>query len=150
MKYCRISKSDLQFCNGCKMLKQVQHDKFYGELASPLVGEAEFQHEERVLEIQVRGNLRTSCIFRPLTRICSSLRSHNCGLSHKGRGYCCVLTTTVLFRQAHRLKVAAAAAVVVVPVRVRGGEDAAVRVVLAVLLTRPQPKCRAGRGDESH
>ena len=35
----RISKSDLQFCNGCKMLKQVQHDKFYGELASPTRGE---------------------------------------------------------------------------------------------------------------
>ena len=29
----------------------------------------------------MRGNLRISCIFRPLTRICSSLRSHNCGLS---------------------------------------------------------------------
>ena len=54
---------------------------FNNRIASPLVGEAEFQHEERVLEIQVRGNLRTSCIFRPLTRICSSLRSHNCGLS---------------------------------------------------------------------
>ena len=40
VKGCRISKSDLQFYNGCKMLKQVQHDKFYGELASPLVGEA--------------------------------------------------------------------------------------------------------------
>ena len=37
---CRISKSDLQFCNGCKMLKQVQHDKFYSKPASPLVGEA--------------------------------------------------------------------------------------------------------------
>ena len=37
---CRISKSDLQFYNGCKMLKQVQHDKFYGEVASPLEGEA--------------------------------------------------------------------------------------------------------------
>ena len=60
---------------------------FNNSTASPLVGEAEFQHEERVLEIQVRGNLRTSCVFRPLTRICSSLRSHNCGLSHKGRGY---------------------------------------------------------------
>ena len=34
-------------------------------IASPLVGEAEFQHEERVLEIQVRGNLRTSCILDP-------------------------------------------------------------------------------------
>ena len=60
---------------------------FNNRIASPLVGEAEFQHEERVLEIQVRGSLRTSCIFRPLTRICSSLRSHNCGLSLKGRGY---------------------------------------------------------------
>ena len=39
VKSCRISKSDLQFYNGCKMLKQVQHDKFYGELASPLRGE---------------------------------------------------------------------------------------------------------------
>ena len=36
----RISKSDLRFYNGCQMLKQVQHDKFYGELASPLEGEA--------------------------------------------------------------------------------------------------------------
>ena len=61
----RISKSDLQFCNGCKVLEQVQHDKFYSKIASPLVGEAEFQHEERVLEIQVRGNLRTSCILTP-------------------------------------------------------------------------------------
>ena len=31
----RISKSDLQCYSGCKMLKQVQHDKFYGEPASP-------------------------------------------------------------------------------------------------------------------
>ena len=31
---------------------------FNNRTASPLVGEAEFQHEERVLEIQVRGNLR--------------------------------------------------------------------------------------------
>ena len=102
----RISKSDLLCCNGCKMLKQVQHDKFYSKIASPLVGEAEFQHEERVLEIQVRGNLRTSCIFRPLTRICSSLRSHNCGLSHKGRGcsiikkrYLWKVTNTALLKQ---------------------------------------------------
>ena len=27
VKSCRISKSDLLCCNGCKMLKQVQHDK---------------------------------------------------------------------------------------------------------------------------
>ena len=27
VKGCRISKSDLLCCNGCKMLKQVQHDK---------------------------------------------------------------------------------------------------------------------------
>ena len=40
VKSCRISKSDLLCCNGCKMLKQVQHDKFYGELASPTRGEA--------------------------------------------------------------------------------------------------------------
>ena len=40
VKGCRISKSDLQFCNGCQMLKQVQHDKFYGKTASPLEGEA--------------------------------------------------------------------------------------------------------------
>ena len=40
VKGCRISKSDLQFCNGCKMLKQVQHDKFYGRIASPTRGEA--------------------------------------------------------------------------------------------------------------
>ena len=38
---------------------------FNSRIASPLVGEAEFQHEERVLEIQVRGNLRTSCILDP-------------------------------------------------------------------------------------
>ena len=40
VKSCRISKSDLQFHNGCKMLKQVQHDKFYGKPASSLEGEA--------------------------------------------------------------------------------------------------------------
>ena len=65
VKSCRISKSDLQFYNGCKMLKQVQHDKFYSKIASPLVGEAEFQHEERVLEIQVRGNLRVANLLDP-------------------------------------------------------------------------------------
>ena len=37
----RISKSDLRFHNGRKMLKQVQHDKFYGELASPLEEQSE-------------------------------------------------------------------------------------------------------------
>ena len=36
----RISKSDLLCCNCCKMLKQVQHDKLYGRIASPLEGEA--------------------------------------------------------------------------------------------------------------
>ena len=40
VRSCRISKSDLQFCNGCKVLEQVQHDKFYSNIASPLVGEA--------------------------------------------------------------------------------------------------------------
>ena len=40
VKGCRISKSDLLCGNGCKMLKQVQHDKFYGSIASPLEGEA--------------------------------------------------------------------------------------------------------------
>ena len=38
---CRISKSDLQFYNGCKMLKQVQHDKFYCKPASPLEEQSE-------------------------------------------------------------------------------------------------------------
>ena len=59
------------------------------------------------------------------------------------------LAAFMLFRQAHRLTVAAVAAVVV-PVRVRGVEDAEVRVVLVVLLTRPQPKVGGGRGDEAH
>ena len=38
---CRISKSDLQFYNCCKMLKQVQHDKFYCKPASPLEEQSE-------------------------------------------------------------------------------------------------------------
>ena len=41
VKSCRISKSDLQFCNGCKVLKQVQHDKFYCKPASPLEEQSE-------------------------------------------------------------------------------------------------------------
>ncbi len=36
----RISKSDLLCCNGCQILEQVQHDKFYRRIASPLEGEA--------------------------------------------------------------------------------------------------------------
>ena len=36
----RISKSDLLCYNGCRMLKQVQHDKFYSRIASPTRGEA--------------------------------------------------------------------------------------------------------------
>ncbi len=47
------------------MLKQVQHDKFYSKIASPLVGEAEFQYEERVLELLVRGNLRVANLLAP-------------------------------------------------------------------------------------
>ena len=35
----RISKSDLLCYNGCRMLKQVQHDKFYSRIASPTRGE---------------------------------------------------------------------------------------------------------------
>ena len=65
MKGRRISKSDLLCYNGCKMLKQVQHDKFYRSKASPLVGEEKFQHEERVLEIQVRGNLKVTNLIDP-------------------------------------------------------------------------------------
>ena len=55
----------------------------------------------------------------------------------------------MLFRQAHRLTVVEAA-VVVAPGSARGVEAAEVRVALAVLLTRPQPKRIVGRGDESH
>ena len=50
----------------------------------------------------------------------------------------------MLFRQAHRLIVADAAGVAGT-VRARGVEAAVVRVGLAVLLTRPQPKRIAGR-----
>ena len=65
----------------------------------------------------------------------------------QGERLCCVLTTTVLFRQAHRMTVAVLAAAAV-PVRAPIGEQAAVRAVLAALLTGPNPKRQGGRGDK--
>ena len=61
MKAARLEK--IYLTSGICDISQVP--LFNNRTASPLVGEEEFQHEERVLEIQVRGNLRTSCILDP-------------------------------------------------------------------------------------
>ena len=79
----------------CKILKRVQHDKNFASLCKvqldkdniprPLWERKEFLNERSEFRNSGEGSFAIdNC--KPLTRICSSLRSHNCSLSLKGRG----------------------------------------------------------------